>query len=221
MKPALYPIFFLAVAVFLLIRSEILEQRRRVYVFKPIATLTVILIAALSFLEPAYHPIYTIGVLIGLLFSLGGDVALMFHGSRKAFAVGLGLFLVAHVAYTLVFLRLGRFSAWDLLWAVVLGAVAVGFYTLIRSNLGAMRAPVIGYIAVITLMVSRSISTLASPTFSTAQGVMIVAGAVLFYISDAILALNRFGRPWRYHRISLAFYYSGQMLLALAASYFV
>jgi hypothetical protein len=49
---------------------------------------------------------------------------------------------------------------------------------------------------------------------------MIATGAVLFYISDIILAASRFWRPWRYHRLSLAFYYSGQLLIALAASYF-
>jgi hypothetical protein len=35
-----------------------------------------------------------------------------------------------------------------------------------------------------------------------------------------MLAANRFWRPWRYNRISLAFYYGGQLLIALAAGYF-
>ena len=48
-------------------------------------------------------------VLVGLVLSLGGDVALMFEG-RKPFTLGLGLFLLAHVAYTAVFGYLGRFS---------------------------------------------------------------------------------------------------------------
>ncbi len=69
-------------------------------------------------------------------------------------------------------------------------------------------------------MVSRAVSTLASPVFSSGQAVLIVIGAVLFYISDIILAAGRFWKPWKYHRISLAFYYSGQLSIALAASYF-
>jgi uncharacterized membrane protein YhhN len=49
---------------------------------------------------------------------------------------------------------------------------------------------------------------------------MVAAGALLFYFSDMILALNRFCIPFKYHRISLALYYSGQALITLTASYF-
>jgi uncharacterized membrane protein YhhN len=221
MKAAVYPIPVLVVAVFLLIRAEVLEKRRQVYVLKPLSTLLVIAVAALSFLEPARNRTYSIGVLLGLLLSLGGDVALMFQESRRAFTLGLGLFLLAHVAYTVVFTLLGRFSAWDALSIAALLAAGVGFYRLIQPTLGTMQVPVIAYIVVISVMVSRAASTLVSPHFSPGQAAMVTIGALLFYVSDVILAANRFWRPWRYHRISLAFYYSGQLLIALAASYFV
>jgi len=60
----------------------------------------------------------------------------------------------------------------------------------------------------------------ASPAFSLGQGLMISIGAVLFYLSDVVVAANRFWKPMRYHRLSLALYYGGQFLIALAASYF-
>ncbi len=220
MKPALYPVPVLVVAVFLLIRAEILEKRRQVFIIKPAATLLVIAAALLSLREPTWNTTYTVGVFVGLLFSLGGDVALMFDENRTAFTVGLGLFLLAHVAYAVVFTVLGRFSAWDALSLSLLLAAGVGFYTLIEANLGKLRMPVIAYMLVISVMVSRAASTLVSPVFSSGQAVMVTAGAVLFYISDVILAANRFWQPWRYHRFSLAFYYGGQLLIALAASYF-
>jgi uncharacterized membrane protein YhhN len=221
MKLALYPIPILVVVVFLLIRAEILKERQQIYILKPISTLMVIVIAWLSFLEPARNPTYTTGVLIGLLLSLGGDVALMFPDNRKAFTAGLGLFLLAHVAYTVVFLILGRFSGMDVLSAVLLLIAGVGFYTLIKPNLGTMRIPVIVYILVISVMVNRAVSVLAGDAFSGTQGLMVVMGAVLFYVSDIMLAASRFWKPWRYNRISLAFYYSGQILFALTASYFM
>lgn len=220
MKLVLYLIPFLVIAVFLLIRAEMLKERRQIYVFKPISTLMVIAAALLSFLEPSHNQMYTIGVLVGLLLSLGGDVALMFQENRQAFAVGLGLFLMAHVAYTLVFLIMGRFSEWDVLSAALLLIMGVGFYNLIKPNLGKMHVPVVVYILVISLMVNRSVSVLPGTAFSRAQGIMVVMGAVLFYVSDIILAASRFWRSWRYHRVSLAFYYCGQFLLALTASYF-
>lgn len=220
MIPALYPVPLLITAVILLIRAELLGKRRQVYVVKPVATLLVIAVALLSLLEPTRNPTYTAGVLIGLLLSLGGDVALMFSENRTAFTVGLGFFLLAHVAYTVVFTLLGRFSSWDAVSVPVLLAAGVGFYAMVQENLGRLRWPVIAYMLVISLMVSRAVSTLTSPVFDPRQAVMVVSGAILFYISDVILAANRFWRPLRYDRISLAFYYGGQLLIALGASYF-
>jgi uncharacterized membrane protein YhhN len=132
----------------------------------------------------------------------------------------LSLFLLAHVAYAIIFLLMGRTSRWDVLPTIVLFSLGIGFYRLIRTNLGSMQIPVILYIVVISLMVSRAFSTLVSPRFNPSQGMMIALGALLFYISDLMIAGNRFWRPWRYHRISLGFYYSAQLLIALAASYF-
>jgi uncharacterized membrane protein YhhN len=209
----------LVVVVFFLIRAEILKKQRQIYVLKPIATLTVIAVAALSLLEPTRNATYTAGILVGLVFSFGGDLALMFQENRKAFMVGLVLFLLAHVVYAVVFGLLGSLSGWDILSTTVLLAVGVGFYTLIRTDLGTMRMPVIIYILVISVMVNRAASMLVNPTIADGQAIMVLVGAVLFYISDVILAAARFWKPWRYHRISLAFYYSGQLLIALAASY--
>lgn len=220
MKPALYPIPVLVVTVAFLIRAEILGKQRQIYVLKPISTLLVIAVALLSSVEPVQNLTYTVGVIIGLLLSFGGDMALMFQEHRKAFIIGLALFLLGHIAYTVVFTLLGEFSTWDLLSAGMLVAVGVSFYLLIRSNLGAMQVPVIAYIVVISVMVNRAGSTLASPVFGVGQALMVLIGAVLFYISDVILAASRFWKLWEYNRISLGFYYGGQLLIALAASYF-
>jgi uncharacterized membrane protein YhhN len=221
MKTAFFLIPILAVAVFCLIRAEFLNRRWQIYVMKPFSTILVIGIALMSFLEPERNAIYTIGVLFGLLFSLGGDIALMFQEKRRAFQVGLGLFVVAHIAYSVIFSLLGRYSAWDAISTVILIVAGAGFYRLIKSGLGSLKEPVIAYIVVISFMVSRALSTFMSPAFHTGQALMISIGALLFYFSDVILAANRFWRPWRYHRVNLVLYYCGQCLIALSASYFV
>ena len=220
MTPALWFVPVLAGTVFLLVRAGIREELWWVYVLKPLSTLIVIAAALLSLLQSEWNPIYTIGVLVGLIFSLAGDIALMFEERRGALLAGLGAFLLAHVAYAAMFGTLGGVSWWDVLSTAILAAIAVGVYSLLRPNLGAMRYPVLVYIVAISAMVNRATSTVLSPTFSTAQAVMIAVGAVSFYVSDAILALCRFWKPWRYRRISLAFYYTGQLLIALAASGF-
>ncbi|MCI0476743.1 MAG: lysoplasmalogenase [Anaerolineales bacterium] len=221
MKTTLVLIPVLAGLVFFLVRAEFHKKQRAIYFLKPLSTLTVIAVACLSFLEPMQNLTYAVGVIVGLLFCFGGDIALMFQEKRKAFMLGLILFLLGHIAYAIVFGLLGRFSAWDILSTIVLLITGIGFYRVIKSNLGALRVPVIVYIVVISVMVSRALSTFASPVFTNAQAWLIVSGAILFYISDLILAAARFWKPWRYHRISLAFYYSGQLLIALAANYFM
>lgn len=145
----------------------------------------------------------------------------MFQEKRKAFTLGLGLFLVAHVIYILVFTVLGSFSVRDVIPLIVLMAAGFGFYCLIKPNLKQLKVPVIIYIVVISLMVSWAVSTLINPLyFTTEQAVMISLGAVLFYLSDVVMAANRFWKSWPYHHISLVFYYSGQLFIALAAGYF-
>jgi len=218
-KTSLYLLPLVVIVVFFLVAAEMRGNIRARFILKPLATSLMIAVACLAFLEPTQNLIYTVGVLIGLIFSFGGDVALMFE-NRRAFLLGLVLFLLAHIAYTITFTTLTGFSTLDLVSTILLVILGVGFYRFIAPNLGTLRVPVIVYIIVISVMVNRAIATLASPMFSHAQAAMIALGAILFYISDMILAAARFWRPFRYHRISLAFYYAGQLLLALAASYF-
>jgi uncharacterized membrane protein YhhN len=220
MRAPLYLIPLLAGTVSFLIRAGILRKQRQIYVLKPISTLIVIAVASLSLLQPERNVTYSAGVLLGLTLSFGGDLALMFEENRRAFTVGLGFFLLAHVTYAVVFALLGRVSWWDALSTVILLAAGVGVYRVLKANLGAMRGPVIAYTVVISVMVSRAVSTLSSPELGARQAVMVAVGAVLFYVSDVILAASRFWKPWEYRRISLAFYYGGQLLIALAASGF-
>jgi len=215
----LAPIPLIALAVFLLIRAEFRSDRRQIYVFKPLSTLLVIGVAALSLSTPGVRVGYTAGVLAGLILSLGGDVALIFP-SAKAFQAGLVLFLLAHVAYAATFTLFNGFYPGDLISGGVLLGVAVVVYRYLEPSLGKMKGPVIAYMAIICLMVNRAMSTVFGTTFTRTQAILMSAGAFLFWISDLILAVNRFGRPLKYHRISLAFYYGGQLLIALSPAFF-
>jgi uncharacterized membrane protein YhhN len=213
------PIPFVALTVLLLIRAEFRSDRRQVYVFKPLSTLLVIGVALLSLLTPGARAGYTAGVLAGLILSLGGDVALMFPSAR-AFLIGLVLFLLAHVAYAVTFTLFNGFYPGDLISGGVLLVLAAVVYRYLAPGLGKMKGAVIVYILVICFMVNRAISAFFGPTFTPAQAVLMSVGAFLFWISDLILAVNRFRRPFKYHRLNLAFYYGGQLLIALSPAFF-
>lgn len=214
----LYVLPFIAVIGLLLVRAEILKIRRQIYVLKPIATLLVIVSVLPGFTAPLGNDFYTAGVLLGLCFSFGGDVSLMFIDNRKAFTAGLALFLLAHIVYASVFSFFTVLSSGDIVPALILFAAAAVIYRIFSPNLGNMRIPVIFYIIIISVMVHRAFSLFRSGILSNGRGTMILAGSLLFYVSDVMLASARFRKAWKYNRISLFFYYSGQFLIAAAAS---
>jgi uncharacterized membrane protein YhhN len=157
---------------------------------------------------------------LGLALSLGGDVALMFESS-KAFLTGLILFLLTHVVYAIVFTLPNGFYPQDLIAGALLLTVAIGVYLYLRPGLGPMKAPVILYILIICLMINRAASTFFGDAFTTTQALLITLGAILFWLSDLMLAINRFRRPFRLEATGLFLYYGGQLLIALSPSYFV
>lgn len=217
MQLVLVPIIVITVS--LLIRAELSSQQRLVYWLKPISTLLVIGVAALSFLAPGARAGYTVGVLVGLVLSLGGDVALLFP-SAQAFQGGLVLFLLAHMAYALTFTLFGGFHRADLAVGGVLLILGAVVYVYLAPGLRRMKGPVVLYILVISLMVNRAVSAFYSPGFGTVQAWLMATGAVLFWISDLMLAVNRFRHPFRLHPVLPAFYYGGQLLIALSPALF-
>jgi uncharacterized membrane protein YhhN len=158
------------------------------YVAKP-ATLASLIGVALA-LEPFDGAIRT-WMVVGLVCSLVGDVFLMLP--ERWFVAGLVTFLTGHLAYV-VGLSLAPTSAVGLAIGVALVVTAAA--TLGRSIVSAVRrgdhpeltAPVVVYIAVISAMVVAASGTAAAAA---------VGGALLFYVSDATLAWNRFVHPLR------------------------
>lgn len=119
-----------------------------------------------------------------LFLSFLGDVFLMFEGW---FIPGLVAFLLAHVSYILLFKKEYEFSFTAIL---VFGLLTSGFLVFLYPSIpGEMQIPVIAYCAAITLMgifaASRNTSSRLSYRF-------IVAGSVLFILSDSLIAVNRF-----------------------------
>jgi uncharacterized membrane protein YhhN len=102
----------------------------------------------------------------------------------------------------------------------VLLAVAVAVYLYLRPGLGSMQGPVLLYIVIICTMVNRATSAFFGNAFTITQAWLMTVGAILFLLSDLVLAINRFRHPLEKHRLSLFLYYGGQLLIALSPSYF-
>jgi len=187
--------------------------QRQVYLFKPLATL-LILALALALPQPVSGH-YRWAVAAGLLFSTAGDIFLMLP--RDRFIFGLASFLVAHLCYVAAFstdVAFGTAPGWWLPYLFVGGAIVVVLWPGLKA---ALRGPVVVYVAVIAVMAGQAAARWDA-LFSGAA-LLALAGATLFVVSDAVLAIDRFRRPFAAARgVTLATYYSAQWLIALSVS---
>lgn len=207
-------IAFAILSAVLATRAHYLEDRKRwqVYAFKPLATL-LILALALS-LSPA-RPEYRWAIAAGLLFSTAGDVFLMLP--RDRFVAGLASFLVAHLCYIGAFSIGVPFGAAPLLWLPWFAAGGAVLALVWPGLKPALRAPVVIYVIVIVAMAGQATGRWHAS--GSAVALAAAVGAGLFVVSDAVLAIDRFRRPFRAARaVTLATYWAAQLLIALSVS---
>ena len=179
------------------------------YAGKPLTL--ALLIAVAASLDPADEA-QRAWFVMALILCLAGDVYLMLP--RERFVAGLGSFLLGHVAYVVGFAVDPGWSGTGLgVGLVVVAAVAA---VLGRRVLGAVRAgpdpglaaPVAAYTVVISVMVAAAVGT---------GDAVAIAGAGLFFASDATIALTRFERSWRWGPLFIMVtYHLGQALLVLS-----
>jgi uncharacterized membrane protein YhhN len=87
----------------------------------------------------------------------------------------------------------------------------------LRPHLGSMKAPVVLYVIIITIMVTGAWSVLGDSNLARSGRIMVFAGAFSFYFSDIFVARDRFLRKGFLNRlIGLPMYYTGQFLLAFS-----
>jgi uncharacterized membrane protein YhhN len=82
-------------------------------------------------------------------------------------------------------------------------------------HLGRQRVPVAVYVSVIAIMGWRAAAR-AGPA-PALSGALALAGALLFMVSDGLLAVDRFARPFRAGDAAvMTTYYAAQTLIALS-----
>ena len=189
--------------------SVAVRGRRREWVLKPLV-LALLIVVAWSLGAPDS----TAGwwLLAALALSLVGDISLL-SDSEPRFIVGLGSFLLAHLAFVVAFAHVGMPRA-DL-GLVGLALVVVMVAVVGRRVVPAARAEggtglagaVAAYMGVIGAMVVAAWAT----------GHLLVAlGATVFMVSDAVLALDRFVRARRFGPLTvMVTYHLGQVLIVL------
>jgi uncharacterized membrane protein YhhN len=166
---------------------------------------------------------YLIFFAIALFFSMMGDIALLLPPSF--FSRGLLAFFGAHLAYTAgLNPSIPPLRIENLLLVI---AVASASFVILRHVLrGLARGPisrrlkpeVIAYTIAISAMLISALVTLSRPDWAPRDSVLIACGGMFFYISDAVLSLNRFASPISNARLWVRIsYHIGQVLLVCGA----
>ena len=163
---------------------------------------------------------YGAWVLVALCLGWLGDVALV-SGKRLWFLLGLGSFLLSHLAYIAAFATVRPHAVVAMLVAAGLLVPAALVTRWLWPHLGSdMRPPVEAYIAVITAMVAAAAGAVAGVAGSRGWEAAVMTAAVAFYLSDVSVARDRFVAPGFANRIwGLPLYYAAQLLFALTTGW--
>lgn len=169
--------------------------------------------------------VYATWMLLGLVLGFWGDVLLecqdVFPQRRQQFFLaGLGAFLLGHVCYILALAQLMGPGALHWLAGAGVLVLALLLKRVFKVEPGKMSAPTIGYALVISVMAGFAVGIFAAK--ATALSSMLLCSAVLFLVSDALLAYMYFG-PRKVRALvawNLGSYYLAQILFALSIAVF-
>ena len=199
------------------IASHYLERQRLLWITKPLTMLFVIALAVRPSMSTsdAYQGL----LLMGLLFSLAGDVFLMLPSDR--FIAGLGSFFIGHICYVAAFgIDVGATTAFTRDPAVFLFFLTLGaaVYAYLWPSLGDMKIPVALYVVAIAVMAWQATARWLDVGPAGEPGTLLACiGAALFVVSDSVLAVNRFRRPFASAQaVVLGTYFLAQYLIALS-----
>lgn len=177
--------FVTALVAGFVIGLELVGAELLVYFLKPVVIILIGIITFLSKISPTKN--YKRLILVGLGFSLFGDILLMLP--MDLFISGLIAFAITQIIYTVAFSSvIGFDTSWYRgLPFLVVGIVLIAFLWQDVSNL---RLPVLIYAAVILTMAWQALGQWQRT--GEKRALMAFIGAVLFVISDSLLAINRF-----------------------------
>jgi uncharacterized membrane protein YhhN len=206
----------LVVATLLAMTALLVSERRAsragVWVAKPLASTGFVATAVVA---GALETSYGAAVLTALVLCWLGDVLLIPRGASKIFLAGLVSFLLGHVGFAVAFAMRGPEPLWMIGAALVLLPVALGVLRWLHPHLPeVMRAPVVAYVVVISLMLVTAVGAAAATGRAT-----IAVGGFCFYLSDLHVARDRFvSRSFWNKSWGLPLYYGAQLILACTVS---
>jgi uncharacterized membrane protein YhhN len=198
-----------AIAALLTLAGHLLYHPWLEYFCKPLAT---VLILAIAFSQwRADKGSYSFWITVGLFFSFLGDIALLWPALY--FLPGLAAFLVTHLSYLIAFTREAKFPARPSIWVLYL-AIAAAMLVFLFPNLpSSLKIPVVLYSLLLAAMAAQAMGRYLALKTSPAR--LAATGAILFMLSDVLLAFDHFHSAIPFAPLLvLTPYYLAQWLIA-------
>jgi uncharacterized membrane protein YhhN len=188
------------------------EHQLGIWLFKTLAALGFIITA----LEcGALTSTYGIIIFVGLILCLGGDV-LLIPKSNSIFLMGIGSFLLGHVAFAIAFANAGTDMKANLISAVPMGIISIIVLKWLGPHLdGLMKKAVPAYILAITIMVVLAIGCAIEH-----NAPWVAIGAIGFMLSDLSVARERFVASGFVNKIwGTPLYFGAQVIIAMTTTH--
>lgn len=162
------------------------------YIGKPLAT--VLLWWQVMRTTQPVCPRYRGAVTVGMALSLVGDICLMLPGDL--FVPGLVAFLLAHIGYIVAFAPGSGAKPRATAFVLVALIGAANLYGLLPRVAADLKIPVVAYTVVLASMAAFALARAWTPSVMSSlprSARWGAVGAVLFMVSDSLLAWDRFG----------------------------
>jgi len=199
----------IVISAILAILMEFLGNRTVYMVLKP---LTTILVTTLLFFQTNKNSKFKRLMIAALLLCLLGDILLLFPAY---FVFGLGAFLVAHLLFTVGFVKLKEFHP-DWSSFLLLYGIGASLFFWLKPGLGEFMVPVAIYVVVICFMAWQGIGLFLKE--KRKEFLWIAIAVLLFMFSDTMIAITKFKTDFDYSSIViLSTYWLSIGLIANAA----
>jgi len=192
------------------ILGDFLKKPSLKYIFKPLTTILIIVLALSQ--QVNVEETYKYLIVVALLFSLAGDIFLMLPSDK--FIQGLASFLIAHVFYIMAFTSgFGPYLEWPYLIPAAIYAVL--FLWILLPKTGKLKVPVLIYSLVLLVFLWQAIGRFFY--LADNSSLYILIGSILFVASDSVLAYVRFVKSYKFSEaFILSTYWAAQVFLALS-----
>lgn len=221
----------IGLAILLVIHFIVMELKfspLKAFMSKGLASFGFIMIFGVSLIEKGILILipFAVLILLGLVSGLLGDLYLALRTLRpkdenfKIINSGILCFSIGHLFYLGALLILSPVSYFAFLISFIMTAVVIVGSRVLKFEMNISRYPSYFYSILIFFMIGQSLGYAIMQSFSI-HSVLLFIGAILFGISDLILAPIYFKNDNR--KIMIAFnlstYYLAQILIALSVYY--